>query len=163
MATKKKAKAKKNKEVKITKLKTIPCDFCEMKFGSMKALNSHRGKIHNNLDTPFKPTENMIKFLRAKLDVEVSPTITAECEAAGIDRGTYYRWIEDARFVEWFNKEWELAMTKQVSWLDKVGLMKAPKDFRYWEALQMKFGKYTRAEKTDGTLEIKVTSNGKRD
>lgn len=154
-------KKKKKDEVKIVKLKQFKCDFCDMKFASMKGLNSHRGKIHNKPNTPFKPTEQMIKLLRAKLDVEVSPTITAECKDAGIERSTYYGWLEDARFVAWFNKEWETAMSKQVSWLDKVGLMKSPKDFRYWEAMQMKFGKYSRAEKSDNTLTINVTSNGK--
>ena len=88
----------------------------------------------------------MINLLRAMLDVDVKPTITAFCEKAEIDRGTYYNWFDNPQFVEWFNKEWELAMAKQVSWLDRVGLQKSVKDFRYWEALQMKYGKFSRRE-----------------
>lgn len=152
---------KEKKEVEIIKLKQFECDFCDMKFASKKGLNSHRGKIHNNLDTPFKPTEKMVAYLRAKIDLDVKPTITAECEAAGIDRGTYYKWLDDKRFVDWFNKEWDLAMSKQIPWLDKIGLLKSANDFRYFELLQMKFGKYSRAEKSDNTLTINVTSNGK--
>jgi len=146
-------------EVKPVKLKTIQCDYCEMMFTNTKGLNSHRGKIHGKATTPFKPSPKMIELLRAKLDIEVKPTITAECEKIGIDRSTYYNWFEDVRFVEWFNKEWEEGMAKMIPYLDKVGLQKALQDFRYYELLQMKFGNYKRAEKSDTSLEIKVTTN----
>ena len=146
-------------EVKPVKLKTLKCDYCEMTFSNKNGLNSHRGKIHNKPTTPFKPTSKMIDLLRAKLDIEVKPTITAECEKIGIERSTYYDWFEDARFVAWFNKEWQEGMAKMTPYLDKVGMQKALQDFRYYELLQMKFGNYKRAEKSDTALEIKVTTN----
>lgn len=101
----------------------------------------------------FVPSEKQIELLRVMIDGTGKPTITAFCEEAGIDRSTYYRWFDSSDFVAWFNKEWERAMAKKVTWLDRVGLMKSTKDFRYWEALQMKYGKFSRKED--------ITSNGK--
>lgn len=111
---------------------------------------------------PFKPKERQIALIRAMLDPEVKPTITAFCEEAGIDRKTYYNWFDNDEFVEWFNREWERAMAKQVSWLDNVGLKKSVKDYRYWEAMQMKYGKFSRKEdsRVDGDININITSSG---
>jgi hypothetical protein len=50
------------------------------------------------IDKKFKPTEQMINLLRAMLDVDVKPTITAFCENAGISRETYYNWFENEDF-----------------------------------------------------------------
>lgn len=111
------------------------------------------------IDKKFKPTKQMINLLRVMLDVDVKPTITAFCEKAGISRETYYNWFENEDFVKWFNLEWELAMAKQVSWLDRVGLQKSVKDFRYWEAMQMKYGKFKRKEETDVNLNIQAIMN----
>lgn len=101
--------------------------------------------------TKFEPTDRQLALLRARLDVEIKPTITAECKEAGIDRGTYYDWMKNPDFVEWFNNAWKESQKKLESWLDKVGYLKAMKDFRYWEALQMKYHKYSR--KNDLTSE----------
>lgn len=108
----------------------------------------------------FKPSPKQIDLLRVMLDPEVKPTITAFCKEINIDRGTYYNWFDDDKFVEWFNKEWERAMAKQVSWLDRIGLMRSPKDFRYWEAMQKKYGKLEDKLniKTDGTDLDKILS-----
>lgn len=102
----------------------------------------------------FKPSEKQIDLVRVMLDPEVKPTITAFCQEIGIDRKTYYNWFDNEEFVEWFNREWDLAMAKQVSWLDRVGLMKSPKDFRYWEAMQMKYGKYARKQEFNGSMAV---------
>lgn len=103
-------------------------------------------KKTNNKFTKFKPTKEMLKLLEAKLNVEVKPTVTAEAKYAGISRTTYYEWFKDDNFVNWFNKEWEREQAKMGSWLDKVGYMKAPKDFRYWEAMQMKYQNFARKQ-----------------
>lgn len=46
-------------------------------------------------------------YLEACLDPEIKPTITARCESIGIDRTTYYRWIERPAFVAWFKEQME--------------------------------------------------------
>ena len=92
----------------------------------------------------FIPSEKQIELLRVMVDGTGKPTITAFCEEAGINRDTYYNWFDNPEFVGWFNREWEVAMAKKITWLDRIGLQKSPTDFRYWEALQMKYGKFSR-------------------
>lgn len=134
--------------------KTIQCKYCDKGFETEEARNSHEGKKHK---TFFKPSEKQIDLLRVMLDPEVKPTITAFCAKVDIARKTYYEWFDNEQFVTWFNAEWERAMAKQVSWLDRVGLMKSPKDFRYWEAMQMKYGKFSkRMDVTSGGEAVKA-------
>lgn len=85
---------------------------------------------------PFIPTKKQIDLIRVMLDMSVEPTITAFCEEVGINRSTYYDWFDKPEFVEWFNKEWNRALKDKGSWLDRVGLQKSVKDYRYWEAMQ---------------------------
>lgn len=110
------------------------------------------------VDEIFKPTKKMRDLIKVMLDPEVKPTITAFCSGASINRQTYYNWFDNPVFVEWFNKEWDMAMAKQVSWLDRVGLTKSVVDFRYWEAMQMKYGKFKR--KIDQTSDDKPINPG---
>ena len=126
------------------------CRYCGEEFKTEKAMNSHLGKMHKN-QQDFVPSKSHIALLRAKLDPTIKPTITAECQEAGIDRGTYYNWFEKDDFVEWFNKEFSRGMGKLIPYLDKVGVMKATKDFKYWEAMQMKYGDHAyKSEVKDG-------------
>lgn len=99
----------------------------------------------------FIPNEKQIELLKVMIDGQIKPTITAYCEEVGIDRKTYYNWFDNDAFVEWFDKEWERAMKRKISWLDRVALSKAPSDFRYWEALKMEYGKLRR--KSDVTTD----------
>lgn len=111
----------------------------------------------DNIQAPFVPSEKQIALLREMIDGEGKPTITAFCAGAEISRQTYYDWFADDSFVKWFNHEWEMAMAKKVTWLDRVGLQKSVIDFRYWEALQMKYGKFRRREDvTSNDSEIKT-------
>ena len=102
----------------------------------------------------FKPTEQMIKLVEARLSPEIAPTITAECKYAGISRQTYYNWFDNEEFVNWYSREFEKGMGKMMSWLDKVGLMKSTKDFRYWEALQMKYAKYSKRMSVEADVKV---------
>lgn len=90
-------------------------------------------------NTPFEPNGLQLALLRAKLNPEIKPTITAECEAAGINRTTYYRWFEQEDFVAWFQEAFAKGMRERESYLDKVGMIKATEDYRYWEGLQTKY------------------------
>lgn len=94
----------------------------------------------------FKPTQKQIELLKAWADPEIKPTITAVCERIGISRPTYYEWFDNQDFVNWWNEAWHREMANMESYLDNVGMKKLTQDFRYWEALQMKYHKYARKE-----------------
>jgi len=110
-----------------------------------------KGKKSHKPNTMFKPNQKQIALLRAWADPKQKPTITAVCEAANVDRSTYYRWFDNEEFVAWFEESWAIAMKGTQHYLDLLGLKKAVKDYRYWEGMQMKYHKFARKEesKTD--------------
>lgn len=98
---------------------------------------------------PFRPNPRQIELVRTLADPTIKPTITAVCAEVGIARKTYYEWFDDPRFVTWFNDAWTQEMERAKSYLDNIGLKKALSDYRYWEAMQMMYGKF--AKKADIT------------
>ena len=111
-------------------------------------------------DGMFIPSEKQILLVQEMIDGKGKATISAFCKNIDITRKTYYNWFDDTDFCIWFNKEWEMAMAKKVTWLDRVGLNNAPKDFRYWEALQMKYGKFRRGgDVTSGGDPVSININ----
>jgi uncharacterized protein YdiU (UPF0061 family) len=87
----------------------------------------------------FKPNKKQLKLLETMLDIEVSPTISDVCSVAGIDRSTYYRWMNNPEFKNWFNLQWREQVLAIEPILDKVCLNKAQNDFRYLKLIQEKY------------------------
>lgn len=114
----------------------------------------------NKKPTKFKPNKRQIALLRAWANPEQKPTITAICETVGINRTTYYVWFSNDDFVEWFEKEWRRAMKDMEPYLDNIGLKKAVKDYKYWEAMQMKYLNFTRKEEQKTTQDVKIDVDG---
>lgn len=114
------------------------------------------------LVTKFKPTEQMQRFLEARLDLSIAPTITAETEAAGVTRKTYYQWLKKPEFIRWFNEEYEKAIKIHGSWLDKVGFMQGAKDYNYWLTMQKKHGGLKMEDSINSALFLNIVSNGRK-
>lgn len=87
----------------------------------------------------FKPNKKQLKLLEIMLDIEVSPTISEVCSVAGIDRSTYYRWMNNLEFRNWFNLQWGEQIQNIEPILDKICLNKAQNDFRYLKLIQEKY------------------------
>ena len=92
----------------------------------------------------FVPNENMKKVLEAYCDMDTKPTISARMDHANVSRTMWYEWIQIPGFQEWWNTETDKFMESVVGELKKIGYMKSASDFRYWEAMMMKFGDYAR-------------------
>jgi len=105
----------------------------------------------------FKPNKKQLKLLETMLDIEVSPTISEVCSVAGIDRSTYYRWMKNPEFKNWFNLQWKEQIQAIEPILDKVCLKKAQNDFRYLKLIQEKYFEnkiYKNTENIHSTEEI---------
>ena len=89
--------------------------------------------------TIFKPTAQMLKWLKSALDPEVTPTISAIAEDCSVNRENWYKWRKRPEFKKWWVGVWEAGMADAEWYLDKVGLLKATIDHRYWRDLQMKY------------------------
>jgi hypothetical protein len=93
-------------------------------------------------------------------DVEVKPTITAWCKEIKVNRATYYNWMATDGFLEWLEMEWEKAMKKTKPFLDNIGLRNSPKNYKYWEAMQMIYHGFARREEreTKNVTEINLSN-----
>jgi hypothetical protein len=96
--------------------------------------------------TQFEPSELQVKVLEVSYNFEGKPTVTALCEEAGIARKTWYEWNNNEGFVTWWAENWKRHMQRNMWQLDRISYLKAGKDFRYMELLQMKYDKFARNE-----------------
>lgn len=102
----------------------------------------------------FMPNEDQLKCLKASMDMETKPTISAFMDKAGVNRRNWYNWIENEGFVKWWNDQWSAYMRSQVFHLDKISFMKAASDFRYMELMQTKYANFSK--------KLDVTSGGEK-
>jgi hypothetical protein len=131
----------------------VKCRYCDKEFETKNACNSHIGKAHIK-EQIFIPSNDMIKALKASMDMETKPTVSAMMDKAGLERTQWYRWIKDPRFVSWWNGLWQEYMRSQVFHLDKISFMKAASDFRYMELMQTKYANFSK--------KLDVTSGGEK-
>jgi len=119
---------------------------------------------------PYKPTLAEVYYWRAYADPHTKPN-RADISRKAIEmmkddgvsekdipkeeslRKMTYQWERKDGYKEWVKETWEAYMEDIKPWLDKVGLRRGVKDFRYWEAMQMKYANYKR--KSDVTSDNK--------
>lgn len=109
----------------------------------------------------FIPDKAMVYFWIAYSMPDVKPEVTDASKKAielmqqdGVTevenwetlRQYTYRWDKIEGYREWRDKFWDELMRGGQQFLDKVGIMKSVKDFRYWEAMQMKYANFRRKE-----------------
>jgi hypothetical protein len=89
----------------------------------------------------WKPSKIQQELLRWAIEVgtdEFKPTVWLESRKKSPSNWT--KWKKDDRFVDWFFLAWERGMKWKVVDLDRIGMEKASEDYRYWEAMQKKYG-----------------------
>lgn len=104
----------------------------------------------------WRPTDEMIRVLEEALDPDNNAFISTWFKKAGVDRTKWYDWNKKPMFVSWWNEEWKKGMERLEPYLDKIGLIKAMKDYRYFEAMQMKYHKFSRREEVKTESEDKL-------
>lgn len=95
---------------------------------------------HNQqISTKFEPTENQNKWAMKALEMRTSsPTEIAD--ALGMDRGTYYRWLDDPSFRAWWNDLWEKYYEHAKHRLLDIGMRKSETDHAWWRDMMETFG-----------------------
>jgi len=85
--------------------------------------------------TGFIPTPGMVKWLDSAVEIgfESVTAVSAHCKMA---RASWYEWLKDPDFIEWFRKEWNRRLGAQQALLDTIGLRKSKGDYRFWEGMQ---------------------------
>lgn len=119
--------------------------------------------MNNENKDLYKPKITQIYYWKAYADPYSKPTIADVSRRAvemmiedGIGeeqipkaesiRQMVYQWEKENGYKEWRDKYWNQLMSEARIILDKVGLQRGVKDFRYWEAMQMKFGNFSRRQ-----------------
>lgn len=107
----------------------------------------------SNENTPkfalnFKPTPLMKEAMRQALDPNVPPSITAYMEAAGSDQSLWYKWIKKEGFLKWWSETWRDGMKNKEPYFDKIGMIRALKDHKYWHDMQVKYFRLKEQEET---------------
>lgn len=123
---------------------------------------------------PYKPTLAEIYYWKAYADPHTKPNRADISRKAikmmrddGVSekdipeeesvRKMTYQWENKEGYRDWVKQVWASSMEDMKPWLDKVGLRRGVRDFRYWEAMQMKYANYKR--KSDITTDDKPINN----
>lgn len=116
----------------------------------------------------YKPTLAEVYYWRAYADPYVGAsraTVAMKAvemmEADGVSkipsaesiRQMTYQWENKEGYREWRDEFWKELMNESRIILDKIGLQRGTENFKYWEAMQMKYGNYKR--KSDVTSDNK--------
>lgn len=99
-------------------------------------------KVENpdTIATKFQPSENQKDFLQAAIANCSYKNKSKISEDAGVHRTRWYDWLKEDGFPEWFYSEFNRAIQFKVHELDTIGFRLAETDFKYWEAMQKKYG-----------------------
>lgn len=122
-----------------------------------KALAKTRQKLAK--PKKFKPSPKMEKWLKTSLEIGME-NISEVARQCGLDRNSWYYWIESPDFVNWFRQEWQRQLGLQVPFLDSIGLRQAKKDYRYykyWETMLKRAGALSDEGLSPGTTKRKMT------
>lgn len=91
----------------------------------------------------FKPTPAMRVWVDAAIET-MSDNISEIAKVCKVSRQSWYGWVKDRNFVNWYNNEWNVRLKANLWQLDAIGFRKAKLEFKFWEAMQKKLGGYDR-------------------
>lgn len=126
----------------------------------------------NEKEIIYKPTITEIYYWRAYADPFIGASRAAAANKAvelmaidGLEniplaesiRQMTYQWEEKEGYKEWRDSFWKDLMGENRIILDKIGIQRGTENFKYWEAMQMKYGGFKR--KADFTTDDKPINN----
>lgn len=88
----------------------------------------------------FKPTKHMVKWLDEAMKLGHTASITEVAEKSGVDRTTWYSWVKNPLFVEWWDFQWKQHLKINRWKLDSIGMKKAQSDYAYWKDMMERVG-----------------------
>lgn len=88
----------------------------------------------------FEPTKMMLKWLDTAFDLGYTASISEVARESGVDRTTWYLWVKDQKFVEWWDSQWQKYLTLNRWKLDAIGMKQAERNFDYWHDMMERTG-----------------------
>lgn len=88
----------------------------------------------------FQPTPAMRIWLETALQL-MTDSITEIEVASKITAQSWYGWIKQEDFREWYNNEWNNRIRGHAWKLDVIGMKNAKRDYNYWKTMRESIGK----------------------
>lgn len=89
----------------------------------------------------FRPTPHMLVWLDTALNL-MTDSITEIEVASQITAQSWYKWIKDENFRDWYNFEWNKRIRGHAWKLDTIGMKFAKKgDYNFWKTMRESMGK----------------------
>jgi len=88
-----------------------------------------------DLVSGFTPTIIQMQVLAVALSMEHGDSMRHWFKVIGHNRNTWYHWIKNPLFVEWWNKAWEKGLTQYRSEWIAIGLKNMAIDKDYWKEM----------------------------
>ena len=107
----------------------------------------------------FTPTPHMEKWLVTAIQSETDE-ITTIARESGMDKSSWYKWLDLPGFIEWFEAEWNRKLLGSGWKLDAIGLKQAKRDHRYWESMQKRMG---RLQEKNTNIQVNVLNHLKKE
>lgn len=88
---------------------------------------------HNSrqISTKFVPSENQRKWTMTALEMR-SSSPTEIADKMGMDRSTFYLWLDDPAFKAWWNATWDKYYEQVKHRIIEAGVKNAEKDHTWW-------------------------------
>jgi len=118
---------------------------CNMPNGITEAEDSKLQKTDNiQISTiepkEFKPTKKMMKWMFTTFELGYDASLTQIAEESGLSRDSWYKWLNNPGFVEWWDGQWQ-QLLRQNRWkLDAIGLKNAKDKYSYWKDMMNRTG-----------------------
>lgn len=88
----------------------------------------------------FKPTGAMQKWLDKAVEL-MSVNKSEISKACGVDRSTWYDWLDVPGFLDWYTAEYKRRRQVILPELDAIGMKQARRgDFNFWKEMNRKAG-----------------------
>ena len=129
-------------------------------------------KVKTSTGTPnFRVTPYMNVWVNTavKLITDSPEEISKDC---GLDRTNWYKWCKKfPAFEQWFYDQYKAHRGRWIPRLDRIGMMRAPKNFDYWQAMNQKAGELLDGEESQpqqrisilGGMTVQTVNNIKQD
>jgi hypothetical protein len=109
------------------------------------------------IEEVFEPTPLMLKWLDTAIDLGYTASITDVAEASEINRGTWYLWVKDPKFVEWWDSQWQKYLTLNRWKLDAIGMKQAERNFDYWHDMMERTGNLQQKQQLGNMTQVNVS------
>lgn len=88
----------------------------------------------------FVPTKVMQGWLVKSIELGYTASINDIAKAGGYDRSNWYKWLDVAGFVDWWDSQWQKYLRTSRFKLDMIGFKQSEKDYRFWKDMMNRTG-----------------------